>query len=311
MTVPTRKPRIALMGEFSAGKSTLSNFLIGARLLPEQVTATRLPPVWISEGQSDPYRISTDGSETPVDLEHLDQIPLDETRVIRVFHEADILQSCDLIDFPGISDPSMSEEVWHRMLDQVDAVIWCTHATQAWRQSEAAVWKLIPQAVRDKSILLVTRFDMIATKRDQDRVLARIANETRGLFSQVLPISLLAAIAAGEDHDAMAASGGLAFLDALADIAGDPTLVRNTMPEPMESATGQTDGPVNQPATAPSQIDTAPAAKDSDDKATTADPATAGRVVPRRVRPASGRPKGVRPTSSGSRRSNLSSLASN
>ena len=40
-----RKPRIAIMGEFSAGKSTLCNILLGQAPLPMRVTATRLPPV--------------------------------------------------------------------------------------------------------------------------------------------------------------------------------------------------------------------------------------------------------------------------
>ena len=40
-----RKPVIALMGEFSAGKSTLLNLLVGRNILPTQVTATRMPPV--------------------------------------------------------------------------------------------------------------------------------------------------------------------------------------------------------------------------------------------------------------------------
>ena len=37
------RPRIALMGEFSSGKSTLLNLLIGEALLPTKVTATELP----------------------------------------------------------------------------------------------------------------------------------------------------------------------------------------------------------------------------------------------------------------------------
>ena len=43
-----KRPRVALMGEFSAGKSTLSNLLIGRAALPVNVTATQLPPVWMS-----------------------------------------------------------------------------------------------------------------------------------------------------------------------------------------------------------------------------------------------------------------------
>jgi len=135
-----RKPRIALMGEFSAGKSTLSNLLLGSRPLPEKVTATRLSPVWMAAGSRPPYRIDVDGTEELVSIEHLEEIPVEDTRVIRLFFESDILDVCDLIDFPGISDPNMSTDVVERMLDEVDAVLWCTHATQAWRQSEAAFW---------------------------------------------------------------------------------------------------------------------------------------------------------------------------
>ena len=57
----TRKPRIAIMGEFSSGKSTLCNVLMGARPLLEKVTATQLPPVWLSYGPDDAYTMGLDG----------------------------------------------------------------------------------------------------------------------------------------------------------------------------------------------------------------------------------------------------------
>ena len=50
-----RKPRLAIMGEFSSGKSTLCNLLLGARPLLEKVTATQLPPVWLSYGSAPAY----------------------------------------------------------------------------------------------------------------------------------------------------------------------------------------------------------------------------------------------------------------
>ena len=221
-----RKPRIALMGEFSAGKSTLSNLLLGARPLPEKVTATRLSPVWISSGTQTPYRVDVDGTTEPVSLENLESIPVEETRAIRLFLESDILEVCDLIDFPGISDPNMSSDVWERMLPEVDAVIWCTHATQAWRQSESAVWNTMPDAVRDHSILLITRFDKLTTDRDKGRVMKRVERETKDQFSGIYPISLLQALRAGEDYDLWEASGAgpfvqrlIATIDKLTDIA--------------------------------------------------------------------------------------------
>ena len=212
-----RKPRIALMGEFSAGKSTLSNLLMGVRPLPEKVTATRLSPVWITHGTDAPYRVDVDGSKEPISIENLEDVPVAKTRYIHLSIEADILEVCDLIDFPGISDPNMSSEVWERMLTEVDAVIWCTHATQAWRQSEAAVWETMPDAVRQNSILLITRYDKLITENDRQRVFKRVSRETRGQFGGTFPVSLLQAIKAGEDADLWEASGAGPFTQHLID----------------------------------------------------------------------------------------------
>lgn len=221
MTLPSRKPRIALMGEFSAGKSTLSNLLLGARPLPEKVTATRLSPVWMSFGNEAPYRVGVDGTEEQITIADLDNIPVEETRVVRLFFEADILNICDLIDFPGISDPNMSADVWQRVLEEVDAVLWCTHATQAWRQSEAAVWDTMPEAVRARSALLITRFDKLTTERDKMRVLKRLEKETKGLFAATFPISLTDALAAGDDYEAFEESGGIDFLQFFLEMIDD------------------------------------------------------------------------------------------
>ena len=217
-TAAPRKPRIALMGEFSAGKSTLSNLLMGVRPLPEKVTATRLSPVWITHGTQDPFRMGVDGTTAPVSIDNLEDIPVEETRYISLSIEADILEVCDLIDFPGISDPNMSSDVWERMLPEVDAVLWCTHANQAWRQSEAAVWENMPDMVRENSILLITRFDKLTNDRDRSRVLKRVLRETDGQFGGTFPVSLLQAIQAGEDYELWDASGAGPFTEHLIDM---------------------------------------------------------------------------------------------
>ncbi|SHG67384.1 dynamin family protein [Marivita hallyeonensis] len=304
MTPVNRKPRIALMGEFSAGKSTLSNLLLGARPLPQKVTATRLSPVWMSMGTGDPYRVDVDGTEEPVSLDRLDEIPVDTTRVIRLFFEAEILNLCDLIDFPGISDPNMASQVWERMLDEVDAIVWCTHATQAWRQSEASVWNTIPEAVRANSILLVTKFDKLTTERDGQRVLARLAKETEGLFAATFPISLTSALAAGDDYAAFEASGGIAFLEHLlqlietlsettADTEQSVFASHATLPAPRPDVTSVRDLKPAMPVELEEEY--SPADEATQDHETevasqevtgqSEDTAQPKRIVPRRVRP--------------------------
>lgn len=214
----TRKPRIAIMGEFSSGKSTLCNVLMGARPLLEKVTATQLPPVWLSYGPDDAYTMGLDGVAYDLDVADLVNVSLETTEHVRIFMKSDILRYCDLIDMPGISDPSMSPEVWERMAHLADGVLWCTHATQAWRQSESGVWSTFPAEMRRNSLLLITRFDKIVGEKDKAKVVKRVSQEVEGLFAEVFPVSLLKAMTAGNDEEKWMDSGADGFTSALFEL---------------------------------------------------------------------------------------------
>ncbi len=276
-----RKPRLALMGEFSAGKSTLCNLLIGTRYLPTRVTATQLPPVWISYGTDAPYRLDRQGNRIPISIAQIDEVPLAETALIRLFLEADILELCDLIDMPGISDPSMSSDVWESVIPEADGVLWCTHATQAWRQSEAAVWRTLPDSLHEKSLLLITRIDKILSEDDRRKVARRVVRETAGQFAGVFPISLTEAIDAEWDREMWEASGAEQFTQRLLDLLTDFGALERAMNAPRlqrqaraavqdgAGALAGTAAPAHQPAPAdaPAPVQT-----------------TIGAVRPRRVR---------------------------
>ena len=245
-----RKPRLALMGEFSAGKSTLTNLLVGRQPLPVRVTATRLPPVWISYGPEAARVTGTDGSETPVAIEDLANVAMDSTALIRLTLPAEALELCDLIDMPGISDPNMPASVWQRLLPEVDNVIWCTHATQAWRQSEAAAWEEISQQVKGAGTLLITHFDKLRNSRDQQRVVKRVAKETGDAFNAIFPLSLSQALKAGEDMDVWKTSGADSFIEYLVDL-----LLNQSQPERCPEP-----GPESGPACGPVPLQPAAAA---------------------------------------------------
>lgn len=208
-----RLPRIALMGEFSAGKSTLANLMIGTNPLPVQVVATQLPPVIISYGTGPSVIVDLSGGETPCNLEALQEVDPQHVAFIRFFCEEKILTRCDLIDMPGISDPNMCSSVWERVLPLADGVIWCTPATQAWRQSEAAVWDSIDDAIRQNSMLVVTRADMLQTEMDRMKVMKRVRAETGTLFAKTVMMSLTKARDGADDGELWAQSGADDFVE--------------------------------------------------------------------------------------------------
>ncbi len=212
------KPIVALMGEFSAGKSTLTNLLLGAAPLPVRITATRLPPVRISAGPEGGDREDHAGELHPLPPGGLAEIAPEDTRLVRLRMEADILHLCDLVDMPGISDPNRDSTVWRDVIGAADIMIWCTHATQAWRQSEAAAWDSLPEGLKGNGLLVVSRWDKLTNDRDRSRVMTRLRAEAGSRFCAIYPVSLLDAIEAGEDRHRWVRSGAEAFVCGLLDL---------------------------------------------------------------------------------------------
>lgn len=184
-----RRPRILVAGEFSAGKSQLINGLIGDRVLPSNVTATALPPVWLTYGPPALHMVTMDGIARPVAT--LDEVNPETTRFCVRTAPARFLLECDIIDTPGTSDPNMPAACWAQMLDYADAVIWCTNAIQAWRQSEKAVWTDMSDRLRDHAMMVVTHADCLPDERAAMRLMARLHREAGPHFDRQLLASLV------------------------------------------------------------------------------------------------------------------------
>ncbi|TNF22235.1 MAG: hypothetical protein EP318_04365 [Rhodobacteraceae bacterium] len=264
-TATQRRARIALMGEFSAGKSTLANLLLGRESSPVQVTATQLPPVWYKLGPDRAQRITETGARDPLPMDDWSAADPGNTQLIKVRLQADFLHACDLIDMPGTSDPCMVPDFWTHMLPLVDLVIWCTPASQAWRQSEAALWDQVPEELWARSLLLITRIDKLQGARDRSRVLQRVRGEAGAQFGAVLPIALPAAIAGRDDEAVLESSGAADMVRFL-----ESTLDGLDLPPRPDFSPGVALSP-----------DTGPAAEPC--AARPPSPAGQGKVIPRRI----------------------------
>lgn len=184
-----RKPRFLIAGEFSSGKTQLISGLLGETVLPSNVTSTALPPVWLIKGEG--HRVAVDPEGQTRNVSGVSDFNLDDTRYGILSHTAPILDQVEIIDTPGNSDPNIPPEMWQQMVAYADTVIWCSNATQAWRQSEKSVWKDMPETLRRSSTILITHADRMADQRQADRVLRRVRREAGEFFEHFLLASLI------------------------------------------------------------------------------------------------------------------------
>lgn len=218
------KPVAMLMGEFSAGKSTLLNLMLCQDAAPTKVTATPMPPTWFTYAEdSFTTGLKSDGTEEPVDLDNSETNFREEYVVIRRGLSADILKESDLIDAPGISDPELRKDALRFLSTHVDFFVWCTAANQAWRQTENAAFSKFAESTRRNSVLVITRFDKLRSKKDQGKVLRRVEMEAGPKFANVVALETVKAalVAPGdrvEDADSKwVKTGGYGFYSAFSE----------------------------------------------------------------------------------------------
>lgn len=266
------KPIVGLMGEFSSGKSTLLNFILGQDVATTRVTATPLPPIWLTYSET-PFCVGLleDGALEDVDLTDPDVDFRQTYLAIRRGIDCDVLRDYDLIDAPGISDPDLGKNALRFLQPHFDFVIWCTGASQAWRQTDKAAYAKLAKVTRDNSVLVVTRIDKLRNEKDRAKVLKRVNNETGDLFKHVVGLKTTKAAAVpvkdrSTEDAAWVETGGHDFMAAFKD-ALNATTPRSVPPKSAAKTKPKTKSESGKKAKKPSKA--APKSMDGDAAALT------------------------------------------
>jgi small GTP-binding protein len=148
LAVEAERPlRVAIMGEFNAGKSTFVNALLGAEIAPTGVlpTTATLHHVVFSP---DPFAriVLARGPERVVTPERL-RAALSEVHAsgaevqrVTVGYPLERLRHIEIIDTPGFNAPNVDHAASAReALAEVHLVIWLMDASQPWKESERAI----------------------------------------------------------------------------------------------------------------------------------------------------------------------------
>jgi hypothetical protein len=244
--------RTMIAGEFSAGKSTLTNLLVGERLIPTSVLASALPPIVFRHGAKVTASACWWAGREPqafagADFDTLMTVDPD---YIVLTAPNPILKRVSIFDTPGTSDPDRESEVLIELSSRAEMIIWCTNAVQAWRESERHMWTQLSPAVTKNGLMAVTHVDLPSVRQGYGRIMARLVKEAGSLFHAILPIDSLSAIEAAPrgvvaDDQTWTQSGGSGLVKGVMDLAASlrmPDLIaaRELIASRLNPAMGQT-----------------------------------------------------------------------
>ena len=224
-----RKPiRVALGGEFSSGKSSLANMLVGKEVITTSVTASTLPTVIFEYSKTEKSRaIWPDGKVQEWDLVDVNPKETEGADRIYVGLNRPLLKQFEFLDTPGTGDPSRDEDQIEKMACLAHLVLWCSNGAQAWRETERYLWSELPKRLHESSILVLTHVDMPRVAKQLDRLLKRVNKDAQKYFQEIVPVATLKATEArnsdGEimDKKEWENSGGEELIGALNSAAGE------------------------------------------------------------------------------------------
>ncbi|WP_107953752.1 dynamin family protein [Campylobacter concisus] len=185
-------PLIAVIGQFSSGKSTFLNALLGQDILPSGLTPVTAKAVRLKFAKIPLLSVKfINGSESLLassDLAELNKLG-DQVSGMTLYAPSEILKEINFIDTPGLNslrDADTKET--KNTLKKVSGAIWLSLANNAAKASELESIKEILKANDLKAICLINQKDKLSEEELES--LLKHARQTYGeLFEDIIAIS--------------------------------------------------------------------------------------------------------------------------
>ncbi len=211
-----REPvRLSVMGLPGTGKSTLTNFLTGASVVPEGI---RMPSLWVVKGDRNraicTLRDGTEQVVEPIDAAEIAACAPVFVRLEMQLPALDKISVLEVVMGPEVSDRRRALGWATR---RTDIAIWCS---QTFNDEEQALWSTMPDRIKDHAFLVISKADELAAAGALQDRLADLAAMAAEDFQGIYPIATLQALGArapdgSVDKAKLTSSGGRALIGAI------------------------------------------------------------------------------------------------
>ena len=187
---------IAIVGQFSSGKSTFLNALLSKDILPTGITPVTSKVTYINYGERYEMKVTyLSGKEVFLPINemesYLDQrkSTIKDIKYLTLYAPLELLKTISLVDTPGLNSQSHSDtQTTHKVLQDVGGIIWLSLIDNAGKNSEAVTLEHYMKAFKEKTICLLNQKDKY-TSEQIAQTKAYVEEKFDNYFVQVTPIS--------------------------------------------------------------------------------------------------------------------------
>jgi len=194
---------VAIVGQFSSGKSTFLNALLSKDILPTGITPVTSKVIYINYGAEHKLRVTyRSGVHEYRPIEDIalfsDQRVqnMDDIKYLSIYAPVELLKEMSFVDTPGLNSPSQEDtESTKKVFQDVGGIIWLTLMDNAGKRSEQEILDTYMSSFKTKSLCLLNQKD----KFDEAQIAtttAYIEEKFSNYFSKVIPISAKLALEA-------------------------------------------------------------------------------------------------------------------
>lgn len=186
---------VAIVGQFSSGKSTFLNALLSKDVLPTGITPVTSKVNYINYGNDYKLKVTyNSGANEYHPLEAISDFTdqrysVEDIKYITLYAPMEILKDISFVDTPGLNSQSLSDtQVTKKILRDVDGIIWLTLLDNAGKESESQILSEYLKNFKDKSLCVLNQKDKFSPEQVETTV-EYVQQSFEDFFVRVIPIS--------------------------------------------------------------------------------------------------------------------------
>ncbi|QOW64102.1 dynamin family protein [Campylobacter hepaticus] len=176
---------IAIIGQFSSGKSSLLNLILGRDCLPTGVVPVTFKPTFLHYAKEYFLRVEfEDGSDIITNIEELafytdQRKKIKQAKSLHIFAPIPLLKKITLVDTPGLNANENDTLTTLNELKNIHGAIWLSLIDNAGKKSEEDAIKINLELLGDYSICVLNQKDKL-----NDQELENVLNYAKNVFSK-------------------------------------------------------------------------------------------------------------------------------